>query len=362
MQYIASSACDTLEMEGLCVMKLKEIAKIANVSPSTVTLVLNNREGVSPEKRRQIQDLLDKYGYSSGEQSTAKRPAPALRQTRLLFVKYKEHSMLVDGNPGFVNSIIDAVEMECRRQNCSLSLMVASRDQLPSLSSMINNEAPDGVLLLGTELKEDDCLSFASVKAPMVIIDNFPKIHEFNCITMNNFSAIYGAVKHLLELGHPNVGFLANAVPSSNCLERLAAFESSLMQLGRKFDPDLVYAVQPTTDGAYVSVSEYLRRGTKFPSAIVANNDSIALGAIKAFKEHGIRIPQDISIIGFDNIPFSNMSDPPLTTMDVSCVELGIWAVRLLCDHIRYPMSSTTKVRLSARLLTRGSTAQYAGK
>ena len=343
-------------------MKLKDIAKIANVSPSTVTLVLNKREGVSPEKRRQIQELLDKYGYSGGDQPGTKRAAPALKQTRILFVKYKEHSMLVDGNPGFVNSIIDAVEMECRRQNCSLSLMVASRDQLPELGGMINGEAPDGVLLLGTELREDDCLYFSSVTAPMVIIDSFLKIHEFNCITMNNFSAIYGAVKHLLELGHPSIGFLANAIPSSNCRERLEAFESSLVQLGLSFDPSLIYTVQPTTDGAYSSVCEYLRKGTKFPSAIVANNDSIALGAIKAFKEYGISIPGDISIIGFDNIPFSNMSDPPLTTMDVSCVELGIWAVRLLCDHIRYPLSSTTKVRLSARLLTRASTAQYAAK
>lgn len=342
-------------------MKLKEIAKIANVSPSTVTLVLNNREGVSPEKRREIQDLLDKYGYLSGAQP-AKRQTPSVKQTKLLFVKYKEHSMLVDRNPGFVNSIIDAVEMECRRQNCSLSLMVASRDQLHSLSDMINAEAPDGVLLLGTELKEEDSKLFSSVKAPIVIIDSFLKIQDFNCITMNNFSAIYSAVKYLKELGHPSIGFLANAIPSSNCSERLESFESSLFRLGMHFDPSLVYTVQPTSDGAYASVSEYLARGTHFPSAIVANNDSIALGAIKAFKEYGLCIPDDISIIGFDNIPFSNLSDPPLTTMDVSCVELGIWAVRLLCDHIRYPLSSTTKVRLSTRLLPRQSACAYTKK
>lgn len=340
-------------------MKLKEIARIANVSPSTVTLVLKNREGVSPEKRKQVEELLIKYGYMPSKEPLSNNDLSPKKQAKILFVKYKDHSMLVDGNPGFVNTIIDAVEMECRRQNCSLSLMVATHEQLASLDNMINKENPDGVLLLGTELEDKDCIHFSKVNSPLVIIDSFLPVQNFNCITMNNYEAIYNAITYLHNLGHTKIGFLANSVPSNNCRERREAFENVQRHQGIKFDPSLVYEVHPTTDGAYISVSDYLQKGVIFPSAIIANNDSIALGAIKAFKENGIIIPKDISIIGFDNIPFSNMCDPPLTTMDVSCTELGIWAVRLLCDHINYPLSSITKVRLSTKLLCRESTSPY---
>jgi LacI family transcriptional regulator len=334
-------------------MNLKEIANLANVSPATVSLVLNNREGVGQEKRRHIEKILEDNGYriNSRVETKAKKS--------IRFIKYKKHALLVDGNPGFVNAIIDAIEKECRRQGFNLIMTAYGENQLDELSHLIEQNPTDGILLLGTELTAEDLGPISHASAPMVIIDNYLPMSDFNCITMNNEEAIFRSVSHLSSLGHPKIGFIANALPSSNCNARRKAFEFAVIQKGYEFDPSLVFTVHPTPDGAYQTIRTMLEEGVRFPSALVANNDSIALGAMKAFKEFKIRIPDDISIVGFDSIPFSTISDPPLTTMEVSCTEMGIWAVRILCDRLQYPFSSVTKVQIGTRLLERNSTAPY---
>ena len=334
-------------------MKLKEIAKQLNVSATTVSLVLNNRSGVSSEKRRQITSLLEANGY----RLSAKTDPVAKKNIR--FLKFKSHAKLVDGNPGFVNAIVDSVERECRRQGFNLIMSSFGLKQVDEILSLIDDDPSDGVILLGTELSSVDSGFLDRIPSPLVIVDNILDYQSYSCITMNNKEGIFSAVSYLASLGHPRIGFLENALPSSNCMARRYAFASSLEKLGMEFDPSLVYTVQPTPEGSYDSIRSLLESGCKFPSAIVANNDSFALGAIKAFKEFDLLVPNHISIIGFDNIQFSAISDPPLTTMEVSCVDMGIWAVRLLCDHIQYPNSSITKMQIGTKLLSRSSASKY---
>ncbi len=334
-------------------MKLKEIATQANVSAATVSLVLNNREGVSSEKRRQITELLESNGYRLNTKTDP------IAKKNIRFLKYRSHAMLVDGNPGFVNAIVDAIEKECRRQGFNLIMSSFGVKQVEEIRALMEEDPSDGVLLLGTELTNLDTSFINGISVPLVVVDNILEYQDFSCITMNNEEAIFSSVSHLASLGHPRIGFLENARPSSNCMARRRAYETSLSRLGISFDPSLVYTAQPTPEGAYESIRELLKSGCKFPSAIVANNDSIALGAMKAFKEFELNVPSQISIIGFDSIPFSTISDPPLTTMEVSCTDMGIWAVRLLCDRILYPNASVTKMQIGTKLLKRNSTMQY---
>lgn len=336
-------------------MKLKDIAKLANVSPATVSMVLNDRPGVSNAKREQILQLLDEYGYSVHASSDV--PAATSQLCRnLRLIKCKRHAMLVDGNPGFVNAIVDAIELECRRQGLELMITTCSIEQLHTVIRQIRAETTAGILLLGTELSTSDVQAMPVSVVPMIILDSAPHLSDVSCITMDNYDAIYCAVDHLVSYGHKQIGFFANQYPANNCLERERAFPEALRRHNLVFDPNIVYRVHPTPDGAYQSVREMLANGVHFPSAMVANNDSIALGAIKAMKEAGLDIPGDVSVVGFDNIPLSSITDPPLTTMDVPCNEMGIWAVRLLCDRIKYPSSSSIKMQLSTKLLVRSST------
>ena len=337
-------------------MRLKDIAALAKVSPSTISLVMNGKDGVSAEKRSEIIKLLKDYGY------TLHAPSAGAVQTEMAsknirFIKLKRHAMLVDGNPGFTNAIVDAVELECRRKGYTLLMTTCAGERLKDVLDSVQSESLSGILLFGTELTDADVPFLTSVSLPIVILDNSLRLSDINCITMNNEAAIHHAVSHLASIGHTHIGFLANRLPSNNCMERREAFPAALQRHGLRFEASLVYEVHPTPEGAYQSVCTLLERGEKFPSALVANNDSIAFGAIKAFRQYGIRVPEDISITGLDNIPLSSITDPPLTTMEVPCTEMGIWAVRLLIDCINYPDSSTRKMQLSTHLIVRGSTA-----
>ncbi len=335
-------------------LKLKDIADLAQVSPATISLVLNNREGVGAAKRQAIQKILAENGYKVSDRAKPKA------QKSIFFIKYKRHSMLVDGNPGFVNAIIDAVEKECRRQGYNLVMTACGEGQLKNIPTLAQQNSTSGMLMLGTELNDEDADILTQISVPLVVIDNYLPMLDCNCITMNNEEAIFHSVSYLVSQGHRNIGFIANRMPSNNCAARRKAFEYTVKQLGLTADPPLIYEVHPTPDGAYQSICDLLKQGTQFPTALVANNDSIALGAMKAFKEFDIKVPEDLSIIGFDGIPFSSLSDPPLTTMEVFCVEMGIWAVRILCDRIRYPFSSVTKMQIGTKLLERCSVAPIA--
>ena len=331
-------------------MKLKEIAAQAGVSPSTVSLVIHRRPGVSAAKREEILQLLLENGYDAAQgpawQSGAER---AIR-----FIKCKRHAKLVDGNPGFINMIIDAVGLECRRQGYELLITTCTASGLPEMLRSVRAEQCAGILLLGTELTEEDLCALPKLPVPLVLLDNAPTLTPINCITMDNRAAMLQSAAYLRSLGHSEIGFLANALPSSNCLAREAAYREAMEQAGAAAQ---IYRVAPTPDGAYKAVRGLLAEGVRFPSALLANTDSIALGAIKALREAGLRIPQDVSVIGFDNIPLSGITDPPLSTMEVPCKEMGIWATRLLCDCIQYPFAAAVKMQICTRLLPRGSTA-----
>ena len=174
---------------------------------------------------------------------------------------------------------------------------------------------------------------------------------------MNNADAVFEAVEYLYNLGHRKIGFLYNSIPSSNDNARRAAFESALRRLSLPFSEELICRVFPTMDGARESFGAALDGGLALPTAFLANNDSIALGAMRAMQERGIRVPEDISVIGFDGLPFSAMSDPPLTTVNVPCADIGRWVVDILHQQIRGRIRATSKILVSTQLHVRKSTA-----
>ena len=223
-----------------------------------------------------------------------------------------------------------------------------------ALPVALHGEGVGLVLLLGTELTDGDLRTLPQLPVPLVLLDNASAETDVNSITMDNRNAIRQALRYLHELGHKKIGFLANQTPSSNCMARERAYCEAVRE--NEQEPQ-IFRVNPTPDEAYRAVHDLLAQGERFPTALIANNDSIALGAIKALREAGLRIPEDVSVIGFDNIPLSGMAEPPLSTMEVPCKEMGIWAARLLCDCIQYPFSAPVKMQISTRLLPRKSTA-----
>ena len=326
-------------------MTLKEIAAIAHVSPASVSLVLNNKPGVSDAKRQEIQALLQKYQYGVPKAGIA-----IARQ--LLFLKYMRNGLVVEKNTGFVASILDAIEAECRSLQYTLRIEVC-REKLADYIQQADFSQLDGAFVLGTELETSEYPFLEKIPLPYVVLDN--RMPDYPCvsITMNNHEMVHIAVRHAHSLGYKRIGYLKSRMRIQNFDDRSEAFFDEVRSLSMYCDNDDVFELEPSPLGAYTDMSAYLKSGHALPSCVFADNDTIALGAMKAFSEAGIRVPEDVSIIGFDDISFSAMNG--LSTMHVSTDRLGQMAVRIMDRVLNNDSLRDCKILMGGRLISRQS-------
>jgi LacI family transcriptional regulator len=334
-------------------LKVKDIAKLANVSPATVSLVLNNKPGVSDDTRKKIYEILDKHGYSP-----TIVPKTEQLQGSIRFLKYKKHGLVVDQNGGFIASVIDGVDNEARKLGYSLVMTTLSPDNCNEVLQIVKNDCRDGIILLGTELNNQDLVFLNDINVPIVIVDNYFEFEEYDCVVMNNVDAVFKAVQYLVELGYKDIGYFHSSFVINNFAAREEGYKKALKLLGIEYKRENVFHLTPTLEGAYRDMQKILQTGAVLPSAVFSDNDTIAVGAIKALKEHGIKIPEQLSIIGFDDIPFCLMADPPLTTMRIFKEKIGALAVRRLIDKIKNNDTNIIKIQIGAELIIRGSTCK----
>ena len=330
-------------------MNLKEIAKAANVSPSTVSFVLNNTGQVSEETRKKVSALLKENGYTVS-------PYYRNKTTKhFCFIKFIDHGMLVQENTGYVSDMVDAIGKEVKRIGYSLETVIANRDNMAQILQLADKDPTDGILLLGTELIPEDAGYLQALKKPLVILDNPMDGQPYNCVSVNYEEAVRHAVKHLLDSGHREIGYLYSNRPSANCQNRFRAFRHAMGDEGLPLLRDRVFRVTPTLTKTYEDVTSLLKAGVTFPPALLATNDCMAIGAIKAFTEFGLSVPEDISVVGFDDIAFATIVEPELTTVRIPRADMGLCAIRLLSDRVNYPDSTPIKIQISTELIVRES-------
>lgn len=332
-------------------MTLQEIAKLAGVSPATVSLVLNNKPGVSQIKRDEILELLQKHNYSPHRTNTA----PPIK--KLLFLKHIKNGYLVEENAGFITAILDAVETECRKFNYSLRIIL-SKNELETTIRGINFNSIAGIFVLGTELDETDYTLLNLISIPYIVIDNRIPNYSCNTITMNNTEMVYDAINHFHLSGFNSIAYFQSNSPTQNFMDRADSFYNSCNQLGLSYQNEHIIKLMPTLMGAYSDMKDYLNNfpHLSLPPCAFADNDTIALGAMKALVEAGYSIPADIQIIGFDNIIYSAVNSPSLSTMQVDKKAIGEQAVRTLINAIENKNIQNCKQFIGGNIILRDST------
>jgi LacI family transcriptional regulator len=189
-----------------------------------------------------------------------------------------------------------------------------------------------------------------------VFIDTFYDVVEANFVDMNNEDAVYKVLSRFHKQGFERIGFVASHVDTTNFRLRQEAFFKNMARLGLKVREADVISVESTHEGAYADTRSLLQAGTDMAEAYFCTNDVIAHGFIKALKEFGFSIPDDVSIIGFDNLPLSATMDPSLTTIDVSKRKIGYLAVTVLDDLINASEPQPpVKILVGAELIARSS-------
>jgi LacI family transcriptional regulator len=326
-----------------------EIARIVGVSAATVSMVLNNRPGVGEDTRKKILSLAKQMGYEKQQ-----RPNPGSLKS-LTLVIYKKHGDVVSDTPFFAE-LIQGIEMETRKGDFSLviSYFYESYDGRQQLSA-ISSSASRGIVLLATEMMSADISRFMSLQIPMVILDNTFDDVDLDSITINNIQGSMQAVKYFKQMGHKKIGHLRSSVGINNFFERRDGY---LKAMNNQIDPKYTVPISSTSNGAYEDMKKYLASMPEIPTAYFADNDIIAISCIRALREAGYHVPDDVSIIGFDDIPASSLIDPPLSTMGVPKKNLGVLAVERLLKRINGDKSESIRIAINTSLVIRNSTRQ----
>lgn len=330
---------------------IKEIAEKANVSSATVSMVLNNKKGISSATRENVLKIVKDLGYSF---SSNKKNSTSNRGNLQLTI-FKKHSKVVSDTP-FFQALTEGIESEARHNSYKLNITYMSRSaNINDIKKDLKKNSIDGMLLLGTEMDEQDFIEFLDIDIPILFLDsNFININA-NYVVIDNISGAYKGTKHLLDNGHRNIGYLKSSISIQNFEERYEGYKKALDEAQITNSSNYIVSLMPTMNEAYKDMKKYLSGNPYLPTAYIADNDIIAMGAIKALKENSYKIPEDISIVGFDDMPFCTMIEPTLTTINVNKKIFGHLAIDNLIDIIERKKNYKLKTVLSVTLILRNS-------
>lgn len=334
-------------------MTIRELSKLINVSPATISIVINEKKGVSEETREKVLMAMQEYNYCPQQR---KKP---IENKNVLVLKYYRSGVFVEENQGFIAGILDAVENRLQKENLNMVLRVY-KEGFEKFLAETDLSQYEGIILIGTEFTPDLYPLFASISIPYVVVDNVCPYTSCNSVCMNNEENVYIAINYLKECGHQSIGYIGGNVYSENFQLRKKGFMESVEKLNLNYIKEHTYMISPTMVGAYNDMLIQLDNLSTLPDCFFADNDTLALGAIKALKEKGIKIPKDVSIIGFDDIPYSAVSSPALTTVHVQRNQIGKLAVEKLLKMKKDRKIKSAKTLITGNLIVRDSVAKKA--
>lgn len=333
-------------------LTIRDIATVAGVSPATVSLVLNGKGDISGVTRARVLEAVASLNYVPRSAKGGSEPTDTLR-----FLKISKHGHTVNRDHSvFISDYIDGMSAEATRRNYTLEVVSFEGQPISAVAESLAGAPINGVIALGTELSEADIRLIQGLGFPTVFIDTFYDIVDANFVDMNNEDAVYKVLSRFQANGFSRVGFVASHVDTTNFRLRRDAFFKNMARLGFKVRESDIISIESTHEGAYSDTRALLETGIDLAECYFCTNDIIAYGFIKALKEFGIRIPDEVSIIGFDNLPQSATIEPPLTTIEVSKRKIGYLAVTVLDDLINAAdPQPPVKVLVGAELVVRSS-------
>ncbi|MDR3336965.1 MAG: LacI family DNA-binding transcriptional regulator [Treponema sp.] len=333
--------------------RIVDIAKAAGVSPSAVSLALNNKDGVSADLRKKIAGIAVNMGYRArfiendfvNENITIK------------LLKIARHGHIInERHNAFITEYMEGIETCAKKRKYKLEVSFFNRAPIEEIINTEKNAAVDGFIVLGTELNAHELSLFAELAKPTVFIDTYPPCLMFDCIDMDNADGTFKVVQHLYNNGHRSIGLVKSSYEARNFKMREAGFLEAMGYFSLPVQEKYIINVDPAFDKAILDMNNYLDACEKLPSAFFCLNDIIAYGCMKALRDHKYRIPEDISIIGFDDLPSSSLSNPPLNTVQVSTHQIGWRALEKLAEQIISPQGHIPEnILVAGNLVVRNS-------
>lgn len=322
---------------------IRELAQAAGVSIGTVSRALKGQPGLSEHTRSQVLEVAQKLGYDVGKLRTGK-------PRRMLFL-YSRHLGSLANNP-FYSYVLHGAETVCREAGVPLSIMsVVAGDDIPS---QVRRHEADA--LLGAGYFDPEAMDgIRRCELPLVLVDHF--FPGVRCINDDNQLGAWLATRHLLEGNPRRIGAIFGPLAHYSTALRAKGFRRALFEAGRLFDPDYEVTLDPALEyrDAGRDAMRRLLELPEPPDAVFAYNDSTALLGMEVCQEHGLRVPEDIRFIGYDDIEEALHSKPPLSTVKMDKEALGLMAARALIEGDVEPNDASLPVELVVRESSRAA-------
>lgn len=325
---------------------IADIARQAGVSVPTVSKVLNGRSEVAPDTREHVERLLSAHKY------TRRKP------------KHSDRAGLVDLvfpelDSAWAVDIIRGVEDVAHQSGIGtvVSVMHGNTTRERQWVDNLSARQSDGVITAVSELRSTQQERIRSLGVPVVIIDPVGEPDpEIPSVGATNWTGALDATKHLISLGHERIAFIGGSERLQCSRARLDGFRSAIDEAALVARPELLAQGDFSHEAGERAMTRLLELPEP-PTAVFGGNDQQALGAYQSIREHGLRIPDDISVIGFDDLPVARWTGPPLTTIRQPVANMAAYAMRMLMQYLDTGAFDTRRVELSTELVIRNSTA-----
>lgn len=329
---------------------LQVIADKLGVSTASVSRALNDRKGVSNEVREQILQVAHDIGYVP---NTIARSLATSRTQTLGVIAYARQSQSPIAS--FPDEMMQGIDEEARSRGYHIMNTYVDDEMMTHINNvpLLREQRIDGVMLIGPPIKSSFVVQLLSSNMPVILVGNVLEETTVDSIVSDNAQGTYDLTRHLISVhGLRNIVFLCGPADWLSNKERYQAYEEAMAQ--NNAEPRVVYMPDTTIHTGYAALPEALER---YPDteAIVAVNDATAFGVIRACKERGLQVPEDIAVVGFDNVGWAAHHDPPLTTVRTFQREMGVHAAKYLIDRIERDMSPNVQLRLGVELVLRRS-------
>lgn len=325
-----------------------DVSQLAGVSLATVSRVMNKSDSVSDKTRKKVLEAMDKLGYKPNTfaQSLASNCSNSI-------------GVLVSQLDGpYYGPMMAEIEESLRLDNKHVIIAVGHSNAEQEIDSVefLLGRGVDALILDVEAVSDEYLIALSKGPTPIVLINRYIEPIKERCIYLENELGGYLATRHLLELGHRDIAYISGPAKKHDAQERLVGHQRALTEYGARFDPSLCVAGDYKEDSGVACMEQLLHSGKPF-TAVVCANDQMASGAISACLERGMKIPQEMSFVGYDNIPFARYAVPKLTTINNPIHEMGKMAALWLLKHL-YKKNVQVDSVFEPQLVVRSSAIQ----
>jgi DNA-binding LacI/PurR family transcriptional regulator len=323
----------SMNKEGMGMnITIKEVAKLAGVSPSTVSRVISDSPRISDETKQTVREIMDELGYHPNAIARS-LVNKATNTIGIVMPQSTERAFL---NPFFPQALSGVSAAAHEQGYCILlSTGKSEKEQLESIQSIVMGGRVDGVIIMYSSVDNEVMDALEKLRTPIVVIGKPLKSKATLYVDNDNVEASFSVTEKLIKNGHKRIAFISGSFRLVVSLDRLDGYMNALKKYEIPFTKEYIVELSEfIKEGAYERTKQLLNLEER-PTALVVTDDVMAFGAMDAIKESGLRIPEDIEVMSFNNVPSAELTSPSLTSVDIDAFALGYESSKLIIEKIR---------------------------